>query len=87
MTWTPEELAILALSDKVMKTRGYGVGSNRPRRAGKLGTLTDAQAKFLHKRGLSRLELARAANVHPCRVSIWRNKLGLARSYRRLSGT
>lgn len=83
VTFTPEELALLAISDRAEVGTRWGKnknsGNRTPRDLTRLGKLSFGQALALHHAGASREELARAADCFIGTVGEWRRRNGLAR--------
>lgn len=84
--FTPDELRLLAISDKAqggggrrrMPRKGKGNGRSP---SGYCGSLTDAEAFAMIERGCKLVEIADAAGITPASVSCWKSRRGRARDY------
>ena len=82
MNFTPAELRLLAISDRLDNPKGKWVADaerrpgGRPRKYG-IGRLTDEEAMRLHLAGYTRAELAAAAGVQVRMVGLWRQRMGI----------
>jgi hypothetical protein len=86
MTFTPSELALLAISDRAeigdrwgRKRAPKGYRGKSP--LGQIGQLTYEQAATMCRNGCSRKELARACGLSESQVGSWKCRHGLTKAY------